>query len=310
MPGARRKVEASVDRGVQRQRRRALADVFPGGYTASMKTSFLPEIEDISSHETWFAGYVEGQYALCEGDAGPMRLKATHTLAVLGHARRIAREEGFAPHIVRACLLAALYHDVARFAQYLRYGTFRDRDSRNHGLWGAAILKREGRLAREERTVRRLVLAAVALHNRYALPAALPAEMACVASTVRDADKLDILRVMDEHLSGPRPYCPTVVLGLPDAADRVSEKVLEDARRGRVAAYADLRSVNDFRVLLGTWIDDMHFASSRRLFAASPHAVRLLADLPRRGPYAGVRACLLERLARGRREDALPDGDA
>lgn len=275
-----------------------------------MKTPSLPEVGDIRQHELWFADYVERQYALCEGDDGPMRLKERHTRAVLGYARRMAREEGFAPYIVRACLLAALYHDVARFAQYLRYGTFRDRDSRNHGLWGAAILKREGRLAQEDETVRRLVLAAVALHNRYALPASLPEAMARVAWTVRDADKLDILRVMDEHLSGPRPYCPTVVLGLPDAADRVSGKVLEDALNGRVAAYADLLSVNDFRVLLGTWLGDMHFASSRRLFAESPHAVRLLEGLPQEGPYAVARACLLQRLDRVRRGSVGPDGGA
>ena len=134
--------------------------------------------------------------------------------------------------------------------------------------------------------------------------------MACVARTVRDADKLDILRVMDEHLSGPRPYCPTVVLGLPDTADKVSGKVLEDALQGRVASYADLRSVNDFRVLLGTWLDDMHFACSRRLFAESPHAERLLLGLPQEGPYAAVRACLLRRLASVRQQSALPDGGA
>lgn len=273
-------------------------------------TAPLPEEEDIRPHETWFAAYAAQQCARCTGDAGPMRLKERHTLAVLGHARRIVREERLASPLDRACLLAALFHDVARFAQYLRYGTFRDRDSRNHGLWGTAILKREGRLAREDAAVRRLALTAVALHNRYALPAALPAGAACVTHVVRDADKLDILRVMDEHLAGPRPYCPTVVLGLPDVADKVSEKVLEDALRGRVAAYADLRSVNDFRVLLGTWLDDMHFASSRRLFAASPHAVRLLEGLPQQGPYAAVRACLLERLARVRQENPLPDGDA
>lgn len=272
-----------------------------------MNTSSLPDAGIIRPHERWFAAYVERQYALCEGDDGPMRLKEQHTRAVLAHARRIAEEERFAAPLARACLLAALYHDVARFAQYLRYGTFRDRDSRNHGLWGAAILKREGRLVEEDGAVRRLVLTAVALHNRYALPASLPPDMARVAWTVRDADKLDILRVMDEHLSGPRPYCPTVVLGLPDAPDKVSEKVLEDARNGRVAAYADLRSVNDFRVLLGTWLDDMHFASSRRLFAASPHALRLLEDLPQEGPYAAARACLLQRLERVRRESASPD---
>lgn len=294
----------------QRSRRDILASAVGGAYSHDMEAITLPEAGDILPHVKWFAAYAGRQYDRCEGDDGPMRLKEKHTLAVLGHAGSIVRKEKFSPRISRACLLAALYHDVARFEQYLRHGTFRDGESRNHGLWGACILKREGCLAHEAVPVRRLVLAAVALHNRYALPAALPADAACVTEVVRDADKLDILRVMDEHLSGPRPYCPTVVLNLPDAADKVSEKVLEDALRGRVAAYADLRSVNDFRVLLGTWLDDMHFACSRRLFAESPHALRLIADLPQKGPYAAARACLLRRLETVRRESMSSDGAA
>lgn len=261
-----------------------------------MHTTAPHDPADIRAHEDWFAAYAQRQYARCAGDAAPLRLKRDHTFAVLGHARRIVAEDVPDPLTARACLLAALYHDVARFEQYLRYATFKDRDSRNHGLWGAAILKREGCLDGENPSVRRLARAAVALHNRYALPPRLPAEVARVAQVVRDADKLDILRVMDEHLSGPRPYCPTVVLGLPDDPGRVSDIVLADALAGRVAAYADLTSVNDFRVLLGTWLHDMHFSCSRRLFAASAHAVRLIAGLPSSGPYAAARACLLARL--------------
>lgn len=44
----------------------------------------------------------------------------------------------------------------------------------------------------------------------------MPEGVALAANVVRDADKLDILRVMDEHLSGPGPYNPTVVLQLPN----------------------------------------------------------------------------------------------
>lgn len=268
-----------------------------------MNTPSLTEAENIRPHEIWFEAHVERQYARCTGDATPLRLKRDHTFAVLGHARRIVAEDVPDPLTARACLLAALYHDVARFEQYLRYATFKDRDSRNHGLWGAAILKHEGCLDGESAAVRRLVRAAVALHNRYALPAGLPAEVALVTQVVRDADKLDILRVMDEHLSGPRPYCPTVVLGLPDDPDKVSEIVLQHVLAGRVAAYSDLKSVNDFRLLLGTWLNDMHFPCSRRLFVANGHAEHLVAGLPTSGPYAAARACLLARL------DAVRTGD-
>lgn len=264
-----------------------------------MNTS-LPDLPDITAHEDWFAAYAATERAKeCArpgGDPAPMDLKLRHTMQVLEHARAIVLGGRFAPPLDRACLLAALYHDVARFEQYLRWHTFRDRESCNHGQWGVRILKREQRLRDESPLIRKLVLAAVGLHNRFALPAGLPDGMARICHAVRDADKLDILRVMDAHLSGPRPYCPTVVLSLPDDPAVHSDKVIADALSGRVAAYADLKSVNDFRVLLGTWFYDMHFLASRARFVAEGHARRLLEDLPSTPAYAPARAHLLRAL--------------
>ena len=251
---------------------------------------------DICLHEQWFAAYAARERAKEQGDPAPMDLKLRHTMAVLGNARRIAASEGFGVALTRACLLAALYHDVARFEQYLRYHTFKDRESCNHGQLGVKILKREARLAGEDAATRKIVLAAVGLHNRFALPAHLPRETELAAHVVRDADKLDILRIMDEHLGGPGPYSPTVVLNLPDDPALAGEAVLRAARAGQVAAYADLRSVNDFRVLLGTWFFDMHFEASRRQFVENGHARRLLDGLPQNATYGPVRAAMLERL--------------
>lgn len=260
---------------------------------------------DIGLHEQWFAAYAARERARERHDPAPLDLKSAHTAAVLKIARRIVLHEKFEPPLARACLLAALYHDLARFEQYLRYHTFRDRESCNHGLLGVKILKREARLAGEDASTRNIVLAAVGLHNRFALPAHLPPETELAAHVVRDADKLDILRVMDEHLSGPGPYSPTVVLNLPDDPALAGEAVLRSAREGRVAAYADLRSVNDFRVLLGTWFFDMHFAASRRQFVEDGHARRLLEALPLSPPYGPARSELLARLATAERSAPL-----
>ncbi|MDD4701213.1 MAG: HD domain-containing protein [Desulfovibrio sp.] len=230
------------------------------------------------------------------GDIGPMSLKIRHSMGVLHNARRIVDSEDFSAAQGRVCLLAALYHDVGRFEQYLRFHMFKDKESCNHGQLGVRILKQKKRLQGEDAPIRKAVLAAVALHNRFALPQGLPEHMAIAAHVVRDADKLDILRVMDEHLSGPGPYNPTVVLSLPDDANLHSDAVIQAAREERVAAYADLRSVNDFRLLLGTWFFDMHFDSSRRQFVEDGHARNLLRGLPDVSPYKAVAQTLLEKL--------------
>lgn len=117
-----------------------------------------PVLPDISCHEAWFAAYAarerEKECRRDGGDPSPMDLKLHHTMQVLAHARAIVAGGRFAPPLDRACLLAALYHDVARFEQYLRWHTFRDRESCNHGQWGVRILKREQRLKDETPAVR------------------------------------------------------------------------------------------------------------------------------------------------------------
>ncbi len=259
----------------------------------------IREYLDIKSHRNWFMAYATAQCTKEEkrqhGDVAPMLLKLRHSLAVLGNAESIVAGEDFSPPLGRVCLLAALYHDVGRFEQYLRYHTFKDSESCDHGQLGVRILKRECCLIDEDTATRKAVMAAVGLHNRFALPQGLPEVVAVAAHVVRDADKLDILRVMDEHLSGPAPYNPTVVLSLPDTPGLCSKAILAAAGENRVAAYADLRSVNDFRVLLGTWFFDMHFASSRNQFVEDGHARNLLLGLPADAPYGEVRQIMLEK---------------
>ncbi len=258
------------------------------------------DIFDIKDHKNWFMAYAAEQCAKEEGrqhgDVAPMLLKLRHSHAVLENAERIVAGERFSPALGRVCLLAALYHDIGRFEQYLRYHTFKDRQSCDHGSLGVRILKREHRLIDEEPATRKAILAAIGLHNRFALPSGLPEATAVAAHVVRDADKLDILRVMDEHLSGPGPYNPTVVLSLPDTPGLYSETILKAVSENRVAAYADLRSVNDFRLLLGTWFFDMHFTSSRYQFVEDGHARNLVQGLPTDAAYDGARQAMLEKI--------------
>ncbi len=251
---------------------------------------------DISSHLAWFTAYAAEKTALEQGDTSPMDLKLKHSLEVLENARHTVEGEGFDPQTARECLLAALYHDVGRFDQYLQYHTFRDKDSCNHGQMGVRVLKAQQRLADESPQTRKLVMAAVGMHNRFALPAKTPDHVALVTNVVRDADKLDILRVMDEHLSGPAPYNPTVVLQQPDDPTVASEAIMKAVRENRVAAYVDLLCVNDFRLLLGTWFFDLHFTSSRRKFLQDGHAQNMLRHMPDSVPQASTRDYLLHLL--------------
>jgi hypothetical protein len=260
-------------------------------------------MQDISSHKCFFTAYFESFLAREKEDKNPLRLKYEHSIRVFEHIERLADDEEFAtaterlplpfPLLKRAALLAALYHDVARFPQFYRWRTFRDNDSVNHGQFGVKILKSETALRAESPELRRLVQSALVLHNRYRLPQKLPPAIRLITDAVRDADKLDICRVFAMQLASDKPPSSTVLLSVKDDPELFTLKVLEDALARRVAVYADLRSINDFRVLLGTWQYDLRFAFSRRSLAREGHLQRLLEDLPPLPVFHAVRDQLL-----------------
>ncbi len=250
----------------------------------SRKTLFpLPDMPGMAAHHARFAAYARSFHTGDTDHDAHLRLKEEHTLGVLAQAEAVAdAEAAFRADqaLRRALLLAALYHDLARFPQYARYRTFSDARSVNHGRWSSRELGRPGFLDDEEPAVRRIVRAAVLLHNRYALPDGLPADFMAVSGALRDADKLDILRVMRANLGeGMRPD-PVVVMNVTDSPE-YSPRVLDKLKRHLLPSFADLATTTDFRLLLCAWFYDLNFAASRRIAARAGDLQAILAALPR-----------------------------
>lgn len=248
----------------------------------------------LQSHLDWFNGWVDKKIAAANRDPSPLRLKKIHSRNVLENALAIAADAGGMD--AECVYLAALYHDLARFDQYLKFNTFKDALSFNHGAQGVAILKRENRLADIDPEKRKLVLGAIAMHNRTNLPSALPDRVRNYCQLLRDADKLDILRVIDEHLANNREYNPTIILSLPDAPSPGNPIVTTRALAREVAFYSDLQTLNDFRVLLGSWFFDMNFKGSKKIFVEAGHARAILLGLPDDEHYGPAKKFLLREM--------------
>ena len=118
-----------------------------------------------------------GEYADRLGERrAHVLLKRDHTLRVHALAAHIARAE--APDMALLCRAAALMHDIGRFEQFERFGTFRDDESVDHGELGAEILERENFLAECGPAARNVVISAVRLHNKREMPARLEEPLA------------------------------------------------------------------------------------------------------------------------------------
>lgn len=142
-------------------------------------------------------------------------LKVEHTLRVAELCERIAREAGFTPAGVDLAWLCGLLHDIGRFEQLRRWNTFSDAASTSHAALGVEVLfgsKGDTGVADDDGSaagtigiihrfidpndeLEEVIRAAVGFHSDYRLPEDLNVRTHAICDVVRDADKLDILRV-------------------------------------------------------------------------------------------------------------------
>jgi hypothetical protein len=152
--------------------------------------------------KTWFAGYCGRFHAPLREDQLNYTLKEVHTRNVCRDIALIAGESGLTGDLVALAEAIGLFHDVGRFPQYARYGTFRDAVSVNHGLLGSEVIVREGVIDGLPERERQIIIAAVKYHNAFSIPDLGDDETALFLRLIRDADKLDIWRVFCEYFEG------------------------------------------------------------------------------------------------------------
>lgn len=126
-------------------------------------------------------------------------LKLEHTFKVAALCDEIARSEGLREGDVDLAWLCGLLHDIGRFEQLRRWGTFRDLPEAGHAKIGVEVLEGvEGALMADfckDAEWSAIAMRAVGLHSALRLPEGLDARTRMFCEIVRDADKVDIVRV-------------------------------------------------------------------------------------------------------------------
>jgi len=228
----------------------------------------------------WFTRYTGSFYTADPVLQPVLLLKEGHSRRVSGIILHIGRKLLLSDHGLRMAEVMALFHDIGRFEQVTRYGTFVDRKSVNHAELGLQVLKREKVLAGLEEDTRELILRAISYHNRLSIPAEESPDCIYYSRLLRDADKLDILALFSRYYyAEPAERSSAVELDLPDGPD-VSEGVLKDLQRRKTVNMQQLRFLNDFKLLQLGWAYDVNFQPSLELIREQGYLQKIRATLP------------------------------
>jgi HD domain-containing protein len=263
--------------------------------------------EDLDKMKRWFERYVQKFKTDDSEQRGSEQkknviLKEVHTRRVCQEILSIGKDLGLGEEDLRLAELLALFHDVGRFSQYARYGTFADSQSEDHAALGAKVLREEGVLNGFDEATRDLILRVVFYHNKKSLPESETERCLFFSRLLRDADKLDVLRILTGYYrekDGKKN--PSLELRLEDSPG-ISRKVRQEMMEGKLIDISNLRCLNDFKVLQISWIYDINFAPTFRSLRERNYLQMILDTLPRSDWVEEISSLVEARLEEGVRK--------
>ena len=156
-------------------------------------------------------------------------LKIAHTYRVADNCEQIAKSIGLTDEEVEFAWLSGMLHDIGRFEQVKRYNTFIDSESVDHAEFGADLLFGEEGLISDyidDRDWDAMLEIVIRQHNKYRMDETISGRTLVFCNILRDADKVDILRVnIETPMEEIYNVTEEVLL-----TSGVSEKVMEQVR--------------------------------------------------------------------------------
>ena len=238
------------------------------------------EQETLSALKTWFLDYAKTFHSADPEKQKNINVKKEHSIRVCSEIINIAKCLDLSKEELHLAEAIALLHDVGRFEQYDRYGTFSDFNSENHAVLGIKIIHENNILKGIDQSTRKIILCAIFHHNRVELPKRTTETCLFFTKLLRDADKLDIWRVLIENYSNKnKSRIESLDLGLPDTSE-ISEKVCQELVAGRPIKAEHLKSLNDLKLLLMGWVYDVNFQRTFQLIRERGYLEMLRDVLP------------------------------
>jgi len=213
----------------------------------------------------WFEDYTSGFYSDEPMVQQNMMLKAEHTRRVCEVILIIGGSLDLSSEDLSIAEICALLHDIGRFEQYKQYRTFLDLKSKDHAALGADVIQNLHVLDSIEPETAEVIVRTIKFHNHLVLPGNQTLRGLLFLKLLRDADKVDIWRVVTEyyHRSGNQRN-RSIELDLPDEP-QVSDAVYDALMNETLVQMSDLKTLTDLKLLQMGWVYDLNFPMTFRI---------------------------------------------
>ena len=254
------------------------------------------KIYDIEQIHDWFDNYVR---SFETGGKLPeiSEIKRVHSQNVESIGHTLVTELNWNSDYALLGTAASLLHDVGRFSQFRDYGTLYDASSVDHGDRGYDELKRFFPKELADEDGYNAIIESVRWHNKKKLTKDIDNIYLPFCKLVRDADKIDVYRLVQDHIVNGRidELLPRHKISAP-----LSEQVLIEIEERGSASYKNISSLADFLLLQVTWLLDINFAASMKKLDELGAVEKIIEQLPLNKRALDVIELLLEKIDKHR----------
>ena len=194
-------------------------------------------------------------------------LKEKHTWKVTNNCERLAKHLGLNEHDKLLAKMIGLFHDVGRFRQFTIYRTFNDALSENHAKLGLSVIKDLSFMKKLSEDDLATLNFAIGNHNAKEIAPTNNKRFLSFAKLIRDADKIDIYRVLKPYLG------PTDGTGC-------SPDFVELFVQGKQCDYTKMRTQDDRKLVRLMWVYDINYAWSLQQIINDNYIEEIIGNLP------------------------------
>jgi len=237
--------------------------------------------ELISISTDWFNKYCNSFTELTESQRLNFGIKKEHSLRVADIALSLSGKLEWTEEERQIAYLVGLLHDIGRFSQLVEFDTFHDEKSVDHAENGVKILKAENLFEVLNITNKELVFAAILNHNKFKIQEGLTGQELLHAKLIRDADKMDIFRVLTEYYSQRKvPLNHTLTWEL-QKGTAVSPAVAKEVMSGKMVSKKNILSEMDVKIMQLSWVYDLNFRPTFEYLVKNRYLENVYNSLPK-----------------------------
>lgn len=174
-----------------------------------------------------------------------------------------------------------LFHDIGRYKQLREYKTFDDSKSVDHAELSVKVIRENDFLNGKGNDLTEQILVAIENHNKKELNKNIAGSDLLYAKVIRDADKLDILKVLTDYYSNPKMVPNhTLTWELPKGIE-ISSEIVSQVLKGKLVSKDFVKNQLDIKVMQLSWVYDLNFKPSFEILMSNHFLEKIFKTMPK-----------------------------